>query len=61
MTLKRKLQERIKGINELQERFSPTSTVYKALEPIKTEYKVELEKEIKRKQVKVKVATKKKG
>lgn len=47
MTFKRKMQERIKGINELQEKFGETHSVSKALEPVKAEFKQALEKEIK--------------
>ena len=60
MTFKRKMQERIKGINEIQEKFGENHTVSKALEPIKAEYQQSLEYEIKQlaKLAKVKVSVK---
>lgn len=62
MTLKRKLQERIKGCNELQARFSTNKVVVKALEEAKAEYQSELDTEIanKAKSKKRKPAPKKK-
>ena len=62
MTRKRKLQEKIKTVNEIQERYSNTSNFFKELEKVKEEYQIELNKELKNKSVKqtAKKPTKKK-